>query len=263
MAGQPPSHTVRFRVVWLTAGTVLTVLATTLGPLTAGLWLARQTETRHQTYPHTGTHLELAFADLDVQLLPGKKGEIAIERQLTWSLSRPELDERWDGRTLHATAACPRIAVGPQCDVAYTLRVPPGLPITATIRAGDLTVRDTSGDLDLSASDGDIHLDNTDGQLSVHIGTDADDVAATDIRSNRVRIQTTSGDINARFTQEPEQVETTTTDGSITIGVPPHTPYNLTVDASESEIDIPHHPGARHTITTRTNTGKVRIQPTN
>lgn len=262
MAGQPRPDPVRLRAGWLTAGTVLTVLAITVGPLAAGLWLARQTETRHQTYPHTGTHVELVLAGLDVQVLPGKEGEIAVERRLTWSLSRPELDERWAGRTLHATAAaCPPIAVGPQCNVDYTLRVPPGSTIGATIRAGDLTVRDMSGDLDLSASDGDIHLDDIDGQLSIHNSTD--DVAATDIRSNRVSIQTTSGDIDMRFTQEPEQVQTTTTNGNITIGVPQHTTYNLTVEASEPDINVPHHPTARHTITARTNTGKVRIQPIN
>jgi hypothetical protein len=241
---------------------VLTVLAITLGPLTAGLWLARQTETQHQTYPQTGTHIELVLAGLDVQVLPGNEGEIAVERQLTWSLARPELDQRWDGQTLHATAtACPPIAVGPQCTVDYTLRVPPGSTITATIQAGDLTVHDISADLDLSASDGDIRLDNIDGQLSIHNSTD--DVAATDIRSSRVNIQTTSGDIEAQFSREPEQVETTTTNGNITIGVPRHTTYNLTVEANEPNIDIPHHPAASHTITARTNIGKVRIQPTN
>jgi hypothetical protein len=244
MTGQPRLDPVRFRRGWLTAGTVLTVLAVTVGPLTAGLWLARQTETRHQTHPFSGTHVELAFDGLDVLILPGKDGEIAVDGQLTWSLSKPELDERWDGRTLHLTAAdCPPIAVGPPCTVHYTLRVPPGSAITATIRSGDLTVRDTSGDLDLSAGGG--------------------DVAATDIRSSRVSIRTSSGDIGLRFTHEPEQVETTTNRGNITIGVPSHTTYNLTVEASEPGIDVPHDPTARHAITAHTDTGKVRIQPIN
>jgi DUF4097 and DUF4098 domain-containing protein YvlB len=158
-------------------------------------------------------------------------------------------------------AACPSIAVGPQCDVDYTLRVPPRSTIAATIRAGDLTVRDMSGDLDLSTSAGDIHLDDIDGQLSIHNSTD--DVTATDVHSSRVSIQTASGDIEVQFTREPEQVETTTTNGSITVGVPRHTTYNLTVEANEPDIDVPHHPAARHTITARTNTGKIRIQPTN
>lgn len=259
MTSQPPPQPTRSRPVWLAAGATLVALAVTAGPITVGLWLARQTETQDQTYPLSGTRVELDITDVDVRIVPGRAGEVAVERHLTWSYAKPKLDERWDGSSLRVTADCAAIPVGPRCDINYAVHLPPGTAVVARLRSGDLKLRGMTGDLDLSTGDGDLHVDSIDGRLSVR--ATSGDVTATGLRCNQVDVQTTTGDVRLRFTRAPERVEARTTTGDVRVAVPSDTTYRLRVDAPEGELAIDHTSDARRTITIRTDRGRADLQP--
>jgi len=227
------------RTGWLLAGAVLTVIAVTVGPATAALWLARQLETQRRTYELRGDAFAVEFDDPDIRIVPGHAGELVVERSLAWSAGRPTVTEEWDGQRLRISAECPRVPIGPRCDVEYTLRVPPGAALAARGGHGDLTI----GDLD--------------GRLSAQ--TTSGDIRSTNLRCAEVSLRTISGDVRARFTRPPDRVDATTTTGDIELGVPPNVAYRLHVDAAQRQLGIGHDATAPRTISARTERGSVRL----
>jgi Putative adhesin len=233
------------RTGWLMAGAVLTMIAVTLGPATVGLWLARQTETQHQAYQHAGGALTVESGEPDIRVVPGRAGEVTVERTLVWAAGKPRVAEEWDGETLRITAECSRSAlarspIGPRCDVDYTLRVPPD--VLFAIRGGH----------------GDLVIDGIDGRLSAQ--TTSGDITAASLRCTEADLRTTSGDVRARFSLAPERVDAATTAGDIELAVPPDVAYRLHIDAADQQLGIPHNPNATRTITARTDQGSVRLK---
>lgn len=228
------------RVAWLAAGALLTVVAVTVGPATVGLWLARQTEAQQETHELAEGELTVEFRGVDIQVEPGTVGEVTVEHTLTWSSAKPRLNERWDGQTLRIMAECGPVFIGPPCDADYTLRVSPDTQLTIRGESGDLVIDDFSG------------------QLSAQVT--AGDVTVNGLRSAEAHLQTTSGDIRARFSQPPARVEAATTTGDIDLTVPPGTAYRMQITATEQRVDVPHDAGASRTIIVRSDRGSVRIR---
>jgi hypothetical protein len=236
--------TIRIRAraptAWLVAGAILTTATIVVGAVTVGLWLARQSETQRDAHDLSAASISLDLPGIDATVATGDAATLTIERRLTWSVSRPTIEERWDGQTLQVIADCPSIPIGPGCDVDYTLYVPPGVAVQLRTTSGDLVIHGTDGALQLSTSSG--------------------DVRATDLRSTEVVVSARSGDVDLGFTGAPQQLDIDTTSGDIDIAVPATSSYRLQVDADQTTLDIPQDLDAGRTIMVNSTTGSLHIR---
>jgi Putative adhesin len=213
----------RARVAWLATGALVTVVTILAGAATVGLWLARQTETRHLTYELDATQVGLDLPGIDVAVVAGEPGLLTVERRLVWATTKPVTRERWDGQTLAVDADCPSLPIGPRCDVVYTLWVPP---------RGDLAIRTGSGDL-----------------------------RATGLGAAAVTVHTGSGDVELHFVEAPRRLDIETGSGDVEVAVPPSTQYRVDSDADQPSVAVPQDSGATHVITVHTGSGSLRVRP--
>jgi hypothetical protein len=218
---EPPAT--RARTAWLVVGAVLTTATIVVGSATAGLWLARQSETRSHTYQLPTTPILLDLPGVDVVIMTGESGNLTVQRHLTWATAKPDVQESWDGQALRVRIDCPSLAIGPGCGVDYLVRVPPGLA---------LEIRATSGD-----------------------------VRGTDLRPAELAIRTRSGDVDLRFTAAPRRLEVETGSGDVDLMLPGADAYHVQSDAEQSDVDVRQHPTAPHTITVHTDGGSLSIRP--
>jgi hypothetical protein len=231
----------RARAAWLVTGAIVTVVSILAGTGTVGLWLARQTDTQHHTYQLATSTVILDLVDVDAEVVAGDGAGLAVERRLTWATTKPVTDERWDGRALVVAADCPSLPIGPRCEVAYTLRVPPGADLAIRMGSGDLTIRGIYGGLSVSASSA--------------------DVRATGLGADDVTVHTRSGDVDLSFTEPPRRLDIVTGAGDVELTVPPSTRYRVDTDADQPSVAVPQDPEAAHVITVHTDGGSLHIRP--
>lgn len=132
-----------------------------------------------------------------------------------------------------------------RCSVAYEVSLPSGVAV------------------DVVTDDGSIVLDAIDGTVTAQSDDGAIFGTALNVRS--VTASSEDGSIDLDFASEPDRVDVTTDDGSITIVVPDDaTPYNVstTIDDGSVSISINDDPSADRSITTRTEDGSVLIEST-
>jgi hypothetical protein len=213
----------RARRAWLVVGAVLTTVTIVVGSATAGLWLARQSETRSHTYQLPTTPILLDLAGVDVAIMPGDSGTLTVQQHLTWATSKPQVEQSWDGHALRVSVDCPSLPIGPSCGVDYLVRIPPGLAVE---------IRATSGD-----------------------------VRGTDLHAADLVIRTRTGDVDLRFTAAPRRLEAETGSGDVYLMVPAADTYRVQSDAEQSDVDVPQDPNAPHTITVHTDDGSLSISP--
>jgi Putative adhesin len=212
------------RVSWLATGALVTVVTILAGAATAGLWLARQTETQHRTYDLDTTQIGLDLPGVDVAVVAGQPGLLRVERRLAWATSKPVTREHWDGHALAVDAECSSLPIGPRCDVIYTLWVPP---------RADLAIRTGSGDLRATGLGAAV--------LSVHTG---------------------SGDVELHFVEPPRRLDIETGSGDVEVTVPSSAQYRVDSDADQPSVTVPQDPQATHVITVHTGSGSLRVRAT-
>lgn len=223
MATRIEAPATRARTAWLVVGAVLTTATIVVGSATAGLWLARQSETRSHSYQLPTTPILLDLPAVDVTIVTGESGALTVQQQLTWATSKPEVEQSWDGHALRVSVECPSLPIGPSCGVDYLVRVPPGLAVE---------IRATSGD-----------------------------VRGTDLHPADLVIRTRTGDVDLRFTAAPRRLDVETGSGDVDLMVPAAVTYRVQSDAEQSDVDVPQDPTAPHTITVHTDDGSLSIRP--
>lgn len=207
----------RRRSGWLVFGSVFAVLALAAGTANAASWLARHTQVQDQAYPGPITRLVVETGTGDLTLLPGDQG-LRVHRHLTWSWTKPVIQESWDAGTLHIVTHCPVVSFGVDCSVDYTLRLPAGTPVEAHTSTGDVTVRDWSAPVVLSTSTG--------------------DVTGTGLSSPSVQAKASTGGVSLAFVHAPSQVQARTSTGDVTIRVPPGGAYQVRTDVSTGDVRV-------------------------
>lgn len=246
--------------VWLILGAILTALVLFAGILTVAGWLGYRTETEHQTYQAEGTDISIDLGVGDVIIRPGRAGVVAVTRQTSWSFQRPDLDERWDGRTLQVTGGC---RVRPwtvlPCGVTYTIEVPAEATVRARVSAGDITVDDVRGGLDLTASLGDIRVTGASGELRLH--SSHGDVVASAITADAVEASTVTGDVWLTLSAPPRTVSAETSAGDVHVVVPRGETYRVEADAGVGDmaITVGQDVASDRSIVARTSAGDIDV----
>lgn len=129
-----------------------------------------------------------------------------------------------------------------RCSVAYEVSVPDGV------------------DVDVVTDDGTIVLNAINGTVIAR--SDDGAIFGTALNARSVTASSDDGAIDLDFASEPDRVDVSTEDGSITIVVPDDaTPYNIstTIDDGSVSINVNDDPSADRSITTRTEDGSVSI----
>jgi hypothetical protein len=223
---------VRGRLAWLIIGVVTTVI--TIATAGTGLWVLtsyhpkiqslRQTAT-YDTAQHGGrlTQLIVTLGDGDITIVSGPAGQVKVERLLTWTTSKPIIDEHWDDGVLSINQDCATSLFGRGCSVSYRIAVPPGVPLNLSTGSGDIT--------------------------------------AIGARSANIQANSGSGDIQLGFAAAPTQVNVQTGSGDVSVEVPPGASYVVTANADDGSTDkgIPDDPGAPRSISAESGEGNITI----
>ncbi|SNR75004.1 Putative adhesin [Haloechinothrix alba] len=260
----------RWRAVWFTAGGLLTVAALLLGSLgVVSAWAVverpfTETETSSETYSRAAAHLDLEIERGQAHVTGNDADRVEVQRELTWSNSRPTVDETWVGDTLRVRTECtnsfPRW-IAEACSIGYSARLPRAAAADIRATTGSIDVRALDGELTLTSMTGPITVDDTAGSLTAR--TNTGDITGSNLGSAEVDTKVSTGDTELRFAEEPRRVSAVATTGSVTIEVPRGVdPYQVDVHTStgDQRVDIAQDPRAARFIDVRTTTGDVHVR---
>ncbi|GAA3566232.1 hypothetical protein GCM10022419_053640 [Nonomuraea rosea] len=254
------------RAVWLTAGTVVTVLALLLSTLQLWRGFARATpptDTTQRSIPFTKNKVlvKAGTGDVSLIIMPGVAGELLLDRTLRWAKDRPTVTEDWDERTgtLRLDATCPGSdqPAGPLCRADYVVMVPPETDVEASSTQGELDVSNLFGDVRLTSVSGWVHVQKVSGAVWARSGSG--NVRADMLKGGPADVEVGSGDVDLSFTTMPTAVKAVVrTSGDVNVNVPRGS-YDVTVDADESLIDVRLDATSDRKITAKAPGGSVSI----
>ncbi|MFC4112593.1 DUF4097 domain-containing protein [Nonomuraea zeae] len=254
------------RAVWLTAGTLATVLALLLSTMLFWRGFARAeppTDTTQRSIPFAKDKvlIEAGSGDVLLLIMPGRAGELLLDRALRWSVERPTVTEDWDERTgtLRLDATCPGSGqpAGPVCRAEYVVMVPPETDIEASVTRGDLGVGDLFGDVRLTSVSGSVMVRDVAGSVWARSGSG--NVKAEGLRGGAADVEVGAGDVDLSFVNVPATVNAVVrTAGAVNVNVP-RGAYDVTVDAARSRLDVRLDAGSPRKITARAPNGSVTI----
>ncbi|MCK2212943.1 hypothetical protein MF672_003875 [Actinomadura sp. ATCC 31491] len=254
------------RALWLTAGALATAIALIWS--TAGLWVgfARAREPVDDTMrsiPFDGDRVEIraTAAPVNLYLLPGRAGELLIQRTLRWSRDRPQVTEDWDPATstLRLETACRDDGKppGPLCLADYTVYVPPEIDVVAGTTSGGLGAGELFGSLRLSSVSGPVQLDAVAGPVWARTGTG--DIRAERLGGGSADLEAGAGEIRVAFTGRPSSVRAVVrTRGDVSVTVPP-APYAVTTAGTNVTLDIRKDMSSPRKIEAGTAAGSVSV----
>ena len=263
------------RKVWLVAGAVTTVVALTLSTLNlwrvfAGARTPRDVTLRSIPFDGDSVRVKAGKGQVALSVLPGKAGELLVERALRWDGERPKVTEDWDprSRTLSLEAVCPGSdqPKGPLCQADYTLFVPPETDLEASTRSGHITVHGLFGDVRLTSVSGDVDVREVSGDLWARSGTGS--VDADGLTGKKADVEVGSGDVELMFAVTPSQVKAVVrASGDVSVHVPPQAragtdgahAYDVTVSGTNTTVDVPQREDAKRTIVATTAEGIVTV----
>ncbi|MEV4577869.1 DUF4097 family beta strand repeat-containing protein [Nonomuraea jabiensis] len=255
------------RVAWLAAGALATAIALLLsvGGLWRGVARARMPEESTQrsiAFEHKNVRIKAGKGtQVDLTVLPGRAGELLIDRALRWSRDRPTITEEWDVRssTLRLDAVCPgeEQPDGPVCWADYVIYVPPEIDVEASTGNGLLHVNDLFGKVRLSSVAGNIVVNNISGTIWARSGTGNVDATELDVEAADVEIG--SGDVDLSFLSAPTTVNAVVrTAGNVSLDLP-KTIYHVTAEGPDTNIDVDQNPASPRKVVVRAPKGRVSV----
>ncbi len=179
-----------------------------------------------------------------------------------------------DGRLSIGDPAC----ANSDCDVSFSVIVPPGVTATVTTEGGPVTVSgiaganldsggapvraaEIGGPLTVITGGGPLQLDGLDGTLSADTG--GGPLIAQGVAAATTTVTTDGGDARLAFSADPDTVMVSTDGGSAQLAVPGG-PYALTADSNggSQSVGIATDPAADRSITVISGGGPLWIGPT-
>jgi len=199
--------------------------------------------------------------------------ELAARHGVLDATASATLDD--EGRVV-ISSRCPD-PISIVCRVQATVHVPTGTPVTG---GGSSRVRisDVGGPVDLDTSNGAVSITGAEGTVRVRTSNGAisvyDSTADVDVRTSNGRIDldgvtagtvdaaTSNGRIRLGFSNAPDRIAATSSNGRVAILLPAHAPpYSVSATTSLGSVDttIRTDPGADRTINAATSNGRITI----
>lgn len=165
---------------------------------------------------------------------------IGVTQQASYSKTPPTALRSITGTTLTLSYEC---TAQPICGVAYDVRVPRGVAVRASTRAGTITLSSLAGALRAQTGAGLITADN----LSCATAT----------------LKSSAGGIVVAFSSVPGSVNVSTKLGPIGITVPGAASYQIHTHTyvGSSTITVHKNPASPHVITASSDVGSITIGP--
>ena len=200
-------------------GLALTAAAVAFAGLVAVNAMARQTVREAHTYAFTGSSLSIDAALGEVQIVPGKAGEITVARRLTYGLRPPVAEERIDGDTFRVRDWDCAANVAFPCNVRWLLQVPRNLSVEVRTVSGAITVSGLSGKVKLTSVSGSVKALAPSGKL-VTLRSHSGAVTAQNVSSDQVVATSDKRDVSLTFRSPPALVVGRSQTGRVGVMLP-------------------------------------------
>jgi hypothetical protein len=193
----------------------------------------------------------------DVQVTGGN-GRVSVTERIRYRHQLPQTTHAVRGGTLTLTGDCP---VSQTCDIEYHVRVPPGTTVRIDDRVGNIRLTALAGQVSARTGAGGIALRSLSG--AVQVSENAGSISGSDMSSATSTMNTNVGSIDVSFSAAPATVAAATSIGSISLRLPRGVAYAVHARATVGSIHVtvPRDAGSAHSITARTETGSITIQP--
>jgi DUF4097 and DUF4098 domain-containing protein YvlB len=197
----------------------------------------------------------------DVTIGPSTDGRVHVRTVVRHGLSEPELIEESTSAGLRLDVACNDM-VATHCDVQYTVEVPQAFEVVIGGTAGDVTASRLTGPLTVDRLAGDIAVFDLTGPLDLRTRTG--EITGDTLRTEVVRVDSDTGDVQLELLAPPQSVDATTGSGEIDLAVPADTTYRVDAgsDSGEERVLVPLDPASARALHADSDTGDVTVRPT-
>lgn len=250
-------------MILLAVGIPLVILALIVAGSIAAVNAFRGTTISESADADAGSLVRVDMPNAAIDVTVGADDEVSVTLRGTYSGTRPNLDVSTTGEETEISGGCPGgwFLVN-NCRVRVEVSVPADVDVTVSGRNGAITTEGLSGDLDLSTTNGAIEVDESRGILELR--TTNGRIELDDSRSAEVQARTTNGAVDLAFSDAPDDVSASSTNGQIRIEVPDDgTEYAIDADTTNGKVDtadVPSDGRADRVITANTTNGAVTIE---
>jgi hypothetical protein len=194
-----------------------------------------------------------------VRLSPSTDGDVHVRTTVSYGLGEPELVEDATPAGVRLDATCSGV-LATHCEVDYVVEVPPSFAVFVEGTFGDVTVSGLTGPVTVDRSNGDVALFDLAGALDVTTRTGV--ISGNGLRSDVVRAETRSGDVQLGLLEPPRTLAVDSATGEVDIAVPA-TGYRVDARSASGEttVLVPTDPAAPGTIVVGSGSGNVRVRP--
>ena len=189
----------------------------------------------------------------------GGAGGVSVTERISYRHQPPTTTHAVRAGTLTLTGTCP---ISVACDIEYHVRVPPATTVKISDRVGNIRLAALTGRVTAHTNAGGMTLRSLSG--AVQVSDRAGSMSGSDMSSATATLGTDVGSIDVSFSAPPASVTAATDVGSVTLRLPRGVTYAVHASTSIGSIDVtvPRASNSDHSITARTRTGSVTIQPT-
>lgn len=260
---------------WYIAGIVLAVLAILGAAFQLLVLITGQSSTASKSYGGPVTNVVVSTDSGNVQIIADAKDETVVERTVSWSLvgGGSASADRLDNGILNL----PGCSAGWNCEVSYVVHVQAGTDVKLNLDSGDASVAGKVGTVNVANDSGAVLVDGAQGAVRVVLDSgdvtlrnisapvnaslDSGSINAEGLSGDKVSLTTSSGDVSAQFTVDPQSITALSDSGAIMLTVPGKTPYNakVSVGSGTSKVDIPTDPTASRSLRVAVDSGDVEV----
>jgi len=237
----------------LTGAAVLAVSGCYVDP---GQQLRHQARTYRVSSPvHT---LVISNRVGDVQVTGGA-GRVSVTERIRYRHQLPQTTHAVRAGTLTLTGSCP---ISQACDVEYHVQVPSGTMVRVDDRVGNIRLTALTGQVRARTGAGGVALRSLSG--AVQVRENAGSISGSDLSSATATLNTNVGSIDLSFSAAPATVAAVTSIGSISLRLPGGVAYavHASTGVGTIRVTVPRAASSARSITARTQTGSITIQPT-
>jgi hypothetical protein len=218
-----------------------------------------QLQHRARTYAVSSPVHTLVINDWvgDVQVT-GDAGRVSVTERISYRHQAPATTHAVRAGTLTLTGACP---AHQPCDIEYHVRIPPATVVRIDDQVGNIRLAALTGQVTVRTRAGGMALRSLSG--AVQVSDRAGSISGSDLSSATATLGTYVGSIDVSFSAPPATVAATTSVGSISLRLPRGVAYTVHASATvgSTHVTVARARHSAHSITARTQTGSVTIQP--